>query len=125
MNFKKQKERGFLLIAVIGIVAVLLVLGFSLISNSLADLYFAKKQVERIQAYELARSGLSYYKAYGIPPKENGEPQKLFLFSQKGRYIQIWEEGEVIYLAGVISDGDKIKAKVILKAPLWDPNIVE
>ena len=72
-----QFHRGFLLVTVLFVLLIVSILGAVLLSSTMQNIQYVKHEKEILQAEETARSGLAYYKAYGIPPLVNGKPQTL------------------------------------------------
>ena len=99
----KNSHRGFLLVTVLFVLLIVSILGAVLLSSTMQNIQYVKHEKEILQSEEIARSGLAYYKTYGVPPLMNAKPQKLRLFPQKNWIVEIKQQGNTLILIGTAS----------------------
>ncbi len=118
-------QDGFLLVTVLFVLLIVSILGAVLVSSTLENIHYVSHEKEILQVEEIARSGLAYYKAYGVPPLVNEKPEKLHLFPEKNWIVEIKQNGNTLQLIGMITNDSRIQAQASYLVPLWDLQDVE
>lgn len=113
--------RGFILITSLLILTVLTVLGLAFSALVTRDLYFARRQELGTQAFYLARAGIEYYMARGLPDQQgDGSHPVIYPSDDQNSSCELEIRGKLLVSTGILRDSsEQIVHTRTLVSPLW------
>lgn len=122
-----SNKAGFVLVAVVLLGLLITGSAFLLVAESSRSLVVARAGVAQLQAEAVARAGVLYYQAHGLPPLENGAPKPLRVMADPHAVmtLRLSADGEQLVATGSVAEARSPGSVVTVTAPLWDMSVVE